>query len=220
MSSARRTNDSPTYATSCVAVHSRSARSFSVSASTLSAPPGTLIPWCERIWPGSVTFSRARPRLARDHVHRHRAVGEQHASGPPPGRRAGRGRCRSGDADRRRVRARPPGRTPRRGRTTTTSPGICPSRILGPHRSCSTASWIPDLLRDPPDRLELRPCAPSCVPCEKLSRKTSTPASTIWPRTAGSLDAGPTVATILVRTFPNCSLWNGFIESASSVPSG
>ncbi len=33
--------------------------SFSVSAETLRAPPGTLIPWCDRISPGSVTFSRA-----------------------------------------------------------------------------------------------------------------------------------------------------------------
>ena len=42
------------------------------------------------------------------------------------------------------------------------------------------------------------------MPCEKFSRKTSTPASTICLITAGSLDAGPTVATILVRTFPSC----------------
>ena len=31
--------------------------------------------------------------------------------------------------------------------------------------------------------------------------------------TAGSVDAGPIVATILVRTLPSCSLWTDFIES-------
>src|SRR5262245_54680638 len=39
----------------------------------------------------------------------------------------------------------------------------------------------------------------SCVPCEKLSRKTLTPASINRRRTAGDRDAGPIVATILVR---------------------
>ena len=43
------------------AVQSRSCRSFSVSALTLSAAPGRFIPWCDRIRPGSVTFSRAQP---------------------------------------------------------------------------------------------------------------------------------------------------------------
>ncbi len=38
----------------------------------------------------------------------------------------------------------------------------------------------------------------SALPCEKFSRTTSTPARIIFSRTAGSLDAGPSVATILV----------------------
>ena len=39
----------------------------------------------------------------------------------------------------------------------------------------------------------------SCaVPCEKLSRTTSTPARIIRSSTSGELDAGPRVATILV----------------------
>ncbi len=68
-----------------------------------------------------------------------------------------------------------------------------------------------------PDCLELRRNARHESPCEKLSRKTSTPASTIWRRIAGSLEAGPTVATILVRTFPNCSLWNDAMVLRQSV---
>ena len=47
----------------------------------------------------------------------------------------------------------------------------------------------------------------SCVPCEKFRRKTSTPAS-IRSRSRSSVsDAGPTVATILVRTRPGGSGW-------------
>src|SRR5262245_46486021 len=38
----------------------------------------------------------------------------------------------------------------------------------------------------------------SAVPCEKLSRTTSTPARIMRSRTAGSLDDGPRVATIFV----------------------
>ena len=37
---------------------------------------------------------------------------------------------------------------------------------------------------------------PACVPCEALRRATSIPARARRARTAGSLDAGPTVQTI------------------------
>src|SRR5262249_23944738 len=40
----------------------------------------------------------------------------------------------------------------------------------------------------------------SCVPCEKLSRNTLTPASINRRKVAGAREAGPIVATILVRT--------------------
>ena len=39
----------------------------------------------------------------------------------------------------------------------------------------------------------------SALPWEKLSRATSIPAATIFTRTSGSREAGPMVATILVR---------------------
>ena len=45
----------------------------------------------------------------------------------------------------------------------------------------------------------------SCVPCEKLSRKTSTPASTSFLIMAGAFEAGPRVATIFVLTCPSGS---------------
>jgi hypothetical protein len=46
----------------------------------------------------------------------------------------------------------------------------------------------------------------SCVPCEKLSRATLSPASTSARKVAGARDAGPIVATILVRFDPRCSI--------------
>ncbi len=50
----------------------------SQSGETLRPVAGTLIPWCERISPGSVTFSRAQPGPRSNHLHRNRAVGEKH----------------------------------------------------------------------------------------------------------------------------------------------
>ena len=61
---------------------------------------------------------------------------------------------------------------------------------------------------DPTDQSRVWPYGLRAMPCEKLSRKTSTPASTICLMTSGSVDAGPTVATILVRTFP-AALYGG-----------
>src|SRR5215472_9752527 len=74
-----------------------------------------------------------------------------------------------------------------------------PSRILGPHRSCKTATcrsiWRLSL------RISARTAAcSSCVPCAKFSRNTLTPASMSWRKPAGLRDAGPIVATIFVRT--------------------
>src|SRR5665213_3675238 len=46
--------------------------------------------------------------------------------------------------------------------------------------------------------------ASSCVPCEKLSRTTLTPAKKSDRSIAGSRDAGPTVATIFVRFGGGC----------------
>src|SRR3954469_24694758 len=73
-----------------------------------------------------------------------------------------------------------------------------PIRIFGPGRSCSTATWRPTR----PAALRIRSMVSACsrrVPCEKLSRATSIPASIILSRTSGSREAGPMVATILVR---------------------
>src|SRR6185436_12937358 len=72
-----------------------------------------------------------------------------------------------------------------------------PTRIFGPCRSHRIATVRPSL-----EAISLTSFARfswSCaVPCEKLSRTTSTPARTMRSSTAGSLDAGPRVATIFV----------------------
>src|SRR5262245_60116881 len=72
-----------------------------------------------------------------------------------------------------------------------------PTRIFGPCRSQRIATVRPVLLAI--SFTSLARFSWSCaVPCEKLSRTTSTPARTMRSRTAGSLEAGPSVATIFV----------------------
>src|SRR6185503_2774610 len=72
-----------------------------------------------------------------------------------------------------------------------------PTRIFGPCRSHRMATVRPTL-----EAISLISAArlrwSSAVPCEKLRRTTSTPASTMRSSTAGSLEDGPRVATIFV----------------------
>src|SRR5688572_815826 len=77
-------------------------------------------------------------------------------------------------------------------------PRSLPVRILGPERSCSSAIGRSSL--EAIARAASTPwrCC-SCSPWEKLRRITSTPASISWSSTGRSREAGPTVATILVR---------------------
>ena len=56
----------------------------------------------------------------------------------------------------------------------------------------------------------------SALPCEKFSRATSIPASTIRTRTSGSREAGPMVATILVRRMALVSITRDARRSALS----
>src|SRR3954466_12693316 len=72
-----------------------------------------------------------------------------------------------------------------------------PTRIFGPCRSHRIATVRPVLVASSftSDARFSWSCA---VPCEKLSRTTSTPARIILSRTAGSEEAGPSVATIFV----------------------
>jgi hypothetical protein len=77
-------------------------------------------------------------------------------------------------------------------------PSSSPVRILGPLRSCSSATLRPAAAASARMRATTCPCA-SCEPCEKLRRKTSTPAPMRSRSAASLLVAGPTVAMIFVR---------------------
>src|SRR5687768_16682039 len=82
-----------------------------------------------------------------------------------------------------------------------------PTRIFGPCRSHRMATVRPTLLA-----ISLTIAArlrwSSAVPCEKLSRTTSTPARIMRSSTAGSLEAGPRVATIFVLRNMKDVLWS------------
>src|SRR5687768_42650 len=79
-----------------------------------------------------------------------------------------------------------------------------PLRILGPPRSARMAMGLP--VTSDASRVHSTICAcSSCVPCAKLMRTTSTPSSaSAWILSRDRV-AGPTVATILVRTGGSCS---------------
>src|SRR5712672_2957928 len=72
-----------------------------------------------------------------------------------------------------------------------------PTRIFGPCRSHVMATVRPTL-RPISLNSSARFRWSSAVPCEKLRRTTSTPARNMRSRIAGSLEEGPSVATILV----------------------
>src|SRR5512140_1157558 len=76
-----------------------------------------------------------------------------------------------------------------------------PTRIFGPCRSAMMPTARSTLRQV--SRTSCARCMwSSGVPCEKLRRTTSTPARNMRSRTAGSLEAGPSVATILVLLMP------------------
>ena len=78
------------------------------------------------------------------------------------------------------------------------SSSSAPMRIFGPGRSWRIATWRPAALAAARTRSAFSAWI-SRLPCEKFSRATSIPASTIRRSVSGSWDAGPIVATILVR---------------------
>src|SRR6185503_5370511 len=86
----------------------------------------------------------------------------------------------------------------RRPFSSVTLPSLnLPTRIFGPCRSQRMATVRP--VRVAMSLTSFARFSWSCaVPCEKLRRTTSTPARTMRSSTAGSLEAGPSVATIFV----------------------
>ena len=80
----------------------------------------------------------------------------------------------------------------------TTGSSSSPMRSFGPCRSAMSAIGRPTsaaISRTSQARSE----CPSCVPCERLKRTASTPASMSARRRSRDSEAGPSVATIFVR---------------------
>ena len=75
----------------------------------------------------------------------------------------------------------------------------CPSRIFGPHRSPSTAIGFSHRAAAFANPFRSVSRWASNVPCEKFNRHTFTPASKSRSKVSTSPQAGPIVATILVR---------------------
>ena len=90
--------------------------------------------------------------------------------------------------------------------STSFSPGLSsampsrstPMRSLGPGRSCRIATWRPAAADAARTRSAFSAWI-SRLPWEKFSRATSRPAATIRVSVSMSCEAGPMVATILVR---------------------
>ncbi len=80
-------------------------------------------------------------------------------------------------------------------------------RILGPGRSWRIATWRPALEAAVRTRSAFSAWI-SRLPCEKFSRATSIPPSTIRASVSGSLEAGPMVATIFVRRMVRLTVLN------------
>src|SRR5687768_4107939 len=89
-------------------------------------------------------------------------------------------------------------------------PATGPVRIFGPLRSCRIATGR--ARRPAASRIASNTSrCDSCVPWEKFSRNTSTPAARSASRTSGAVLAGPMVATILVclMSATQCTLVTG-----------
>ena len=87
---------------------------------------------------------------------------------------------------------------PRSSNTKDALSASVPVRTLGPGRSCKMPVWTPNSwLISRAWRMTVA-CS-SGLPCEKFRRKTLAPAIMSERMISGLLEAGPTVATILVR---------------------
>src|SRR4249920_2608645 len=93
-----------------------------------------------------------------------------------------------------------------------------PTRIFGPCRSTMMPT-ARSTLRQVSRTSSARRMWSSAVPWEKFRRTTSTPARNIRSSTAASLEAGPSVATILVLlTMPSCGAAFEDLDRGQLVP--
>ena len=163
----------------------------------IATPRGRLTPLFELTSPPTTTRQRARPSLDRSTVEADQAVVDQHvvarARAPRrsrPGRR--RDRPRRALAVAGEVRPSSPvasRRGARRGRRRGAS-------APAGRRSAPAAGRAPPA---PARAIAARAACSSCVPCEKLSRTASMPASASARSISCEPEPGPIVATIFVR---------------------
>ena len=204
-SAAARTNESATKSTPSASANSRSSRSFFVSDGIGIGTPGRFTPLCDFTSPPTTTRQRARPPStvldARGGRARRRSGCRGPAAAPRRSRPGAIGSSPSmaallaDDVDLlvlQRARAAPAGRR-------------CGASAPAGRRSARAACRSPPAPRARPRRARRDP---ACVPCEKLSRTASTPASTSSRSESWVDEAGPMVATIFVlrrstATFPD-----------------
>ena len=176
--------------------YARSFRSFSVSGSAVTLESGRLTPLCDVSTPPATTDARRSPPFTSA-TRNTRFPSAMRMRSPSLTSLASRGYgietepCVVGTSS---------------DTTRTVSPGVSrmPSgssttlvRRRGPWMSCIRATVRP--ISALTARMRGTVCSSSsCVACEKLRRKTSTPAAMACRRCSSEASAGPSVATILV----------------------
>src|SRR5437899_2534362 len=193
-SAGERMKESATKSTPVSTAQSRSATSLRVSEGIGTGTPGRFTPLCELTSPPTTTAHVARPPLTsstRSRTSPSSINTSWPGSSTSPITAGAIGSSPSVAASSAQTLIWSP-----LWRTT----GSCnsPMRSFGPCRSAMSAIGRPTsaaISRTSQARWE----CPSCVPCERLKRTASTPASISARRRSRDSDAGPSVATILVR---------------------
>ena len=213
MSSARRTKLSATRSTPISSPVCTCLRSSSGTAGSAAASPGMLRPWREATAPPISTSASISPSPGRVAVTRSRTA--------PSARYmiSSLWTLSASPAQVIDIRCASPSKPLAPQTKVRWSPGLSsaipsasgPIRSLGPGRSCRIATCRPARPAASRTSLAVSACS-SAVPCEKFSRATSMPASIRRTSTSGSREAGPIVATILVRRIETahgsgCAAW-------------
>ena len=192
-SAAERTNERATKSTSRASANSRSSRSLRVSEGIGTGTPGTLTPLCELTTPPASTEHSARPLVTRSTRRRTRPSSIRTScpgcsTSPITAGRTGSSLSRELSS---------PTTAISSPRVSVTGAGRWPIRSFGPCRSAISASGRP-IASCTPRTSRARSACSSRLPCDRLSRAASIPASTrAWTPSAVPV-AGPIVATILV----------------------
>src|SRR5579884_3183035 len=193
-SAGERMKESATKSTPVSTAHSRSATSLRVSEGIGTGTPGRFTPLCELTRPPTTTAQVARPpstSSTRSRTSPSSISTSWPGSSTSPITAGAMGSSPSDAASSAHTFTWSPVRR-------TTGSASSPMRSLGPCRSPMSAIGLPTsaaISRTSQARCE---CS-ACVPCERLKRTASTPASISAFRRSRESEAGPSVATIFVR---------------------